>query len=228
MRRRLGLIPRDESFFALFEKQAEVVRECLPILGAMRTTLAVDPQWAIAIEKIEQRCDSFTATIIRQAEKTFITPIDREDIYYLASAIDDVIDFIEELIIKLVDYKLVPDAALREFFELVSMGVTYISEGVLGLRKFQPMSDLRAKMKECEHRADALVRTLIRESYEIVIADIVKEVEFRTLMAADVQTIFDAYNDRRKRREIAELSEAAVDACERVFHILGNVYLKEM
>ena len=126
------------------------------------------------------------------------------------------------------DYKFIPDEALRKFVDYVAMGVTYTADGIIRLRKLQTIDTLRVQMKECEHSADALVRTLIKESYDIVIADIVKEAEFRTITADDVQNIFDAYNYKRKRREIAELSEASVDACERVFHVFRNIYLKEL
>jgi uncharacterized protein len=228
MRRKFGLIPWEESFFDLFERQAGVVRECLPILAAMRDMYTIDPQWANAVETLEQQCDALTAQIIKKAEQTFITPIDREDILALAVAIDDVLDFIEEFTIKLVDYQLLPDDALRKFFAFVSTGVTCVSEGVVCLRTFKPITELRASMKECEHGADALVRTIVQESHELVIREIVKDAELRAMTADDLQCIFNAYNDKRKRREIAELSEAAVDACERVFHVLRNVYLKEL
>jgi hypothetical protein len=82
-------------------------------------------------------------------------------------------------------------------------------------------------MKDCEHTADALVRTIIRESYELIITDLVKEGETTAITAQGLQHVFDAYHAKRQRREIAELSEAAVDACERVFHVLRNIYFKE-
>jgi uncharacterized protein Yka (UPF0111/DUF47 family) len=132
MRRRFGLLPRDDSFFELFEQQATVLRECLPILTMMRKADIVDPNWALAMQAIEQRGDQLTSSIIRKAEQTFITPLDREDILAL------------------------------------------------------------------------------------------------TVAVADLQRLFTLYIDKRKRREIAELSEAAVDACERVFHVLRNIYLKEL
>jgi uncharacterized protein len=228
MRRRFGLLPRDESFFELFEQQATVLRECLAILAAMRETNIVEPQWAMAMQAIEQRGDQLTSSIIRKAEQTFITPLDREDILALAVAVDDVLDFIEEFTIKLVDYRLTPDEALKTFFELVSMAVTYTAEGIVRLRDLQSLEEVRAQMKECEHRADDLERAIIKESYELVIADIVREGEGRSITADDLQRVFTLYLDKRKRREIAELSEAAVDACERVFHVLRNVYLKEL
>jgi uncharacterized protein Yka (UPF0111/DUF47 family) len=228
MRRKFGLIPRDESFFELLEHQADVLRECLPILTAMCEADNVDPRWAIAMKTIEQRGDQLTSSIIRKAEQTFITPLDREDILALAVAVDDVLDFIEEFTIKLVDYRLTPDKALKAFFELVSMAVTCTADGIMLLRDLKSLEDLRAQMKECEHRADDLERAIIKESYELPITEIAKEGETKVITADDLQRLFTLYIDKRKRREIAELSEASVDACERVFHVLRNVYLKEL
>jgi uncharacterized protein Yka (UPF0111/DUF47 family) len=228
MRRKFGLIPREESFFELFEQQASVLRECLPILAAMRKADSLDPHWALAMQAIEQRGDQLTSSIIRKAEQTFITPLDREDILALTVAVDDVLDFIEEFTIKLVDYRLTPDEALKAFFELVAMGVTYAADGIARLRDLQSLEELRDQMKECEHRADDLERAIIRESYELAVADIAKDGEGRAVTVEDLQRLFTLYIDKRKRREIAELSEAAVDACERVFHVLRNVYLKEL
>jgi len=228
MRRKFGLIPRDESFIELLEHQADVLRECLPILAAMCEADSVDPHWAMAMQTIEQRGDQLTSSIIRKAEQTFITPLDREDILALTVAMDDVLDFIEEFTIKLVDYRLTPDEALKAFFELVSMAVTYTADGIVRLRDLKSLEELRAQMKECEHRADDLERAIIKESYELPIAEIAKERETKPVTADDLQRLFTLYIDKRKRREIAELSEASVDACERVFHVLRNVYLKEL
>ena len=149
MRRKFRLIPREESFFELFERQAEVIRESLPVLTAMREAHKVDPHWAITMQAIEQRANQLTASLIRKAEWTFITPLDREDILALAVAIDDVLDLIEEFAIKLVDYQLLPDDALKTFFDLVGMTVTYIGDGIARLRTFQSIEELRSKMKEC-------------------------------------------------------------------------------
>jgi len=227
MRRGLGLFPRDESFFQLLEQQAAVVQECIPILTAMRQADAIDPQWAVAMQTIEQRGDQLTSSVIRKAEQTFITPLDREDILALTVALDDALDFIEELTIKLVDYQLVPDDELKAFFELVSMAVTYVAAAIGCLKGLQSFDEWRDKMKDCEHQADALVRTVIKESYELAVAEIMQDGAAKAVAIADLQRLMTHYNDKRKRREIAELCEAAVDACEKVFHVLRNVYLKE-
>jgi uncharacterized protein len=221
-------MPRDESFFELFEQQAAVLRECLPILAAMRQAVSVDPHWAMAMQTLEQRCDQLTSSIIRKAEQTFITPLDREDILALAVAVDDVLDFIEECTVKLVDYRLTTDEPLKAFFELISMAVTYAADGIVLLRDLKSLEELRVQMKECEHRADDLERAIIKDSYELPIAEIATQGEARAVTTDDLQRLFTLYINKRKRREIAELSEASIDACERVFHVLRNVYLKEI
>jgi hypothetical protein len=139
-----------------------------------------------------------------------------------------VLDLIEDFTIKLVDYHLTPDEALKAFFELVSMAVTYTADGIVLLRDLKTLEDLRARMKAYEHRADDLERVIIKESYELSIAEIAREGETRAITADDLHRLFTFYIDKRKRREIGELSEAAVDACERVFRRLRNVYLKEL
>jgi uncharacterized protein Yka (UPF0111/DUF47 family) len=96
------------------------------------------------------------------------------------------------------------------------------------LKDLKSLEELRGQMKDCEHRADDLERAIIKESYELPIAQITKGVETRAITAGDLQRLFTLYITKRKRREIAELSEASIDACERVFHVLRNVYLKEI
>jgi uncharacterized protein Yka (UPF0111/DUF47 family) len=156
MRRKFGLIPRDESSFELFEQQAAILCDCLPILASMCAAQSADPQWAVAMQTFEQRGDQLTSSIFRKAEQTFITPQDREDILALTVALDDVLDLIEEFAIKFVDYHLTPDEALKSFFELVSQAVTYAADGVVFLGDLKSLDELRAQMKACEHRADDL------------------------------------------------------------------------
>jgi uncharacterized protein Yka (UPF0111/DUF47 family) len=224
---KLWLIPREESLFALFEQQAQVLLDCLPILAAMAKAESVDPHWASAMQAIEQRGDRLTSSIIQKTEQTFITPLDREDLLALAVAVDDVLDFIEEFAIKVVDYQMAPDAELKSFFELVALAVGYVADGLGCLRQLQSLDVPRTKMKECEHRADELVRALIRDSYEIAIAADAQD-DAQAVTVGDLRRLFRLYVAKRQRREIAELAEAAVDACERVFHVLRNIYLKEL
>lgn len=219
-------IPREVKFFDLFEKQAEAVKSCLPILLEIASSQHIEPLWEKRIQELEQNCDSITKEIIVKAGQTFITPFDREDVYALAKAVDDVMDFVEEVVIKMVDYKILPDEDLKKFLETLRLSIMRVHEGLFKLRKLENIDELQAKIKECEHAADKLVKDIIADSYEISVSDLLGESPDEYPGRKELQTVFDAYNHKRQRREIAETMEDAVDASERVFHMLGNIYLK--
>lgn len=222
-----NLFPVEVKFFDLFEKQAEAVKTCLPILLEIALSPHIEPLWEKQIQELEQDCDSITKEIIVKAGQTFVTPFDREDIYALAKAIDNVMDFVEEVVVKMVDYKILPDEELKKFLETLRLSIIRVHEGIFKLRKFENIDKLQAKMKECEHTADKLVKDIIADSYEISVSDILGQSAGEYPSQKDLQKVFDAYNYRRQRREIAETMEDATDACEKVFHILGNIFLKQ-
>jgi len=94
----VGLLPRDERFFELFiavserTVQAAGLQEDLLRADIDRRTPIVD-----AIKRLEHECDELTHEVITRLDRTFITPLDREDIHELASGLDDVIDLIDGL-----------------------------------------------------------------------------------------------------------------------------------
>ena len=166
------LIPREEKFFDLLEKQAEAIKACLPILLEISSSKHIEPLWEKRIQELEQDCDAITKEIIILAGKTFVTPFDREDIYALAKAVDDVMDFVEEVVVKIVDYKVLPDEDLKKFLEIIRLSIIRVHDGIFKLRKLENIDELQTKMKECEHSADKLVKDIIADSYEISVSDI--------------------------------------------------------
>ena len=92
---RLRLVPQEENFFNDFIALADLIVSAATLLERM---LASDPpQWdtALQIRQIEQECDGVTHQIISRLNRTFVTPIDREDIHQLATSLDDVMDAID-------------------------------------------------------------------------------------------------------------------------------------
>ena len=91
----MRLIPRDEAFFDLFAQLAGRLSSSAKLL----TQLFADPQHlaqhAASIKSVEHEADMLTHTIIARIEKSFVTPIDREDIHLLASRLDNVIDLLD-------------------------------------------------------------------------------------------------------------------------------------
>src|SRR5687767_3947414 len=93
---RFRLIPREEKFYEDFLAMADQIRTGA---GLLQELLAVDPpamDKVDAIKEVEHKCDFLTHEIIQRLNKTFVTPIDREDIHSMARALDDVMDAIDD------------------------------------------------------------------------------------------------------------------------------------
>src|SRR5215217_9536340 len=91
------LVPRDRQYFDLFEEAAGNVLRAAELLDEMLTTFPEHGELAREILICEQEGDRITHDIIRRLNETFVTPIDREDILALASALDDIVDYTEEV-----------------------------------------------------------------------------------------------------------------------------------
>ena len=100
-----GLIPREEAFFELFKKAAHNMIEGSRLLKVMMEDFRSPVEQARGIKDVEHVGDGITHDIARRLNKTFITPIDREDIHDLASALDDILDVTEAIADRFVLYK---------------------------------------------------------------------------------------------------------------------------
>src|SRR3990167_8656590 len=100
-----GLIPREEAFFELFKKAAHNMIEGSRLLKVMMEDFRSPVEQARGIKDVEHVGDSITHDIAFRLNKTFITPIDREDIHDLASALDDILDVTEAIADRFVLYK---------------------------------------------------------------------------------------------------------------------------
>ena len=93
---RLSLLPRDRTFFDLFIEAGHNTLRSAQLLDEMMGTWPDDGGLARDILKAEQEGDRITHDIVRRLNSTFVTPIDREDIYGLATQMDDIVDYVEE------------------------------------------------------------------------------------------------------------------------------------
>jgi hypothetical protein len=100
-----GLIPQEEAFFELFKKAAHNMIEGSRLLKVMMEDFRSPVEQARGIKDVEHIGDGITHDIARRLNKTFITPIDREDIHDLASALDDILDVTEAIADRFVLYK---------------------------------------------------------------------------------------------------------------------------
>jgi uncharacterized protein len=202
---RFSLIPREEHFFQEFVALAEQIRIGARTLKQMLSGPSPDMAKAEEIKEIEHACDRTTRGIIDRLNRTFITPLDREDIHALASSLDDVMDAIDATaaVIRLYKIKEVRPGT-RRLVETIVDSVDRITQALAVLERRDGVLELAAQIKQLEHEADrchqdAIVELFDQERDPIVVI---------------------------KWKEIFDFLEAATDRCEDVANLLEGVIVK--
>jgi predicted phosphate transport protein (TIGR00153 family) len=199
------LIPREERFFDDFVALAEHVRTGARMLDEM---LAPErPIWdkADEIKEVEHKCDFITHEIIQRLHRTFITPLDREDIHTLARTLDDVMDAIDAsaAVVRLYQIERVrPDA--RELARLVTTSAEQVVIAMTALQKRTAIAEAVVEINRLENEADRVHQIAMRRLFE----------EEQNPIAII------------KWKEILDFLEAATDRCEDVANVLEGVVVK--
>jgi hypothetical protein len=159
---RFRLIPREERFFTDLSQMADAIAEGAAVFEAI---LASDPP-AVArageVKAIEHRCDELTHAIVERLNRTFVTPIDREDIHALADSLDDVMDAIDSAADLLSIYRIDrirPEA--RQQAALIRRSVDQLRPALAGLERRGGALEHVLETKRLEHEADAVHRSAI-------------------------------------------------------------------
>jgi predicted phosphate transport protein (TIGR00153 family) len=138
---RLSLVPNDREFFDLFEEAAANILHAADLLDQMLTAWPEQAGLARDILVCEQEGDRITHDIIRRLNQTFVTPIDREDIYELASALDDIVDLAEEVADFLGLYKVeAPMAQAQRMAHILLQSSRQITDAMPRMRRFDDIS----------------------------------------------------------------------------------------
>ncbi|HET7388492.1 MAG TPA: DUF47 family protein [Nocardioidaceae bacterium] len=201
----LRLRPRDSEFYDLFTRQAEQL-----VLGAGLLAETIDaPDRADVARRMrdaEHAADETTHEVIRRVNTTFVTPIDREDIYALASRLDDVMDFMEEAVDLVVLYEIdqLP-AGVQEQVEVLQQCAAVTAEAMPRLRTMRDLSAYWIEINRLENAAD--------RSYRLILA---------SLFGGD----YDAL-EVLKAKDVVDSLEAAADAFESVANIIEQIAVKE-
>src|SRR5690349_1802208 len=137
---RFSLLPRDRTFFDLFIEAGQNTLRAAGMLNEMMGSWPDDSGLGREILIIEQEGDRITHDIINRLNSTFVTPIDREDIYGLATKLDDVVDYIEEAADFLGLYKI--EAPMEQALSLTKILVGCCEQLAAGLENLPSFSDL--------------------------------------------------------------------------------------
>ena len=199
------LIPREEAFFESFVKMATEIRLAATLFQEM--VAPDEPLWdrAARINDVEHRCDALTRDVLLRLHRTFVTPIDREDIHALALALDDVADAIDDCA-KLMDlYRLDRvRPGVRELARVLLDQTRQVEKAMEALRDKGVMSASTAEIDRLEHDGDVIYQQSIVKLFE--------------LEKDPIQVI--------KWKELYAHLEAATDRCEDIGNVLDGIAVK--
>src|SRR5437773_274878 len=162
------LLPREEEFFDLFVAVAERNKEAARLL---RELFAAPPERRIpyieAIKRLEHEADQLTHEVVNRLDRTFITPLDREDIHQLASDLDDVMDAMDGTARRAQIFRLgqAPPGVLR-MVEVLQRMVAVLAEAVSRLKKGDDVITYCVEAKQLEEEGDAIYHESLGQLFE--------------------------------------------------------------
>lgn len=203
-------MPKNKIFYELFEQVADTVEE----MGEQLKKVVAEPDrdkrapLIKYVEDLEHKNDDHTHKLFTELGRNFITPFDREDIHYLATALDDICDLIYSSAKKINFYNINPnDTGIQKMADLIAQGCSEIKVAVYGLRdmnNLRRMTEALVKVNSVENQADDVFDMCIERLFET--EDDAKEVI--------------------KKREIYQAMEIATDKCEDAANVIESIIIK--
>ena len=200
-----SLFPREEDFFVLFRKQAALVREGCDLLYEMLDSFDRLEERAKQLKEVESRADLVTHEIFERVNRTFITPLEREDIHSLASNLDDVLDAAEAIGARIVLFQVdKPRPEAVRMAEIVARCAHQIEQAVDSLRHMNNLMAFTVEINRLENEADGIAR----------------------LVTADLFSGRHDLLDVMRWKEIFGRLENAADKCEDVANTIESIVVK--
>jgi hypothetical protein len=197
--------PKDRVFFGLFEESAANVLRAAELLDEMLRSFPEQHGLARAILLCEQEGDRITYDIVQRLNSTFVTPIDREDILALASALDDIVDLTEEAADYLGLYRIeAPMAQAQRQAHILMEACRQICEAMPRLRGFKDLTHHTSEIHRLETDGDRVTREAVASLFDTGI---------------DAMVVI-------RWKDIFERLEDAIDATEDVANLLANIVVK--
>jgi len=159
---RLSLLPRDRTFFDLFIEEGQNALRAAQMLDEMMGTWPEDKGLARDILKAEQEGDRITHDIVQRLNSTFVTPIDREDIYGLATQMDDIVDYTEEAADFLGLYKIeAPMEQAQALTKVLVASCEQLAQGLEHLPSFKDLDRYWIEVHRLENEGDRISRDAV-------------------------------------------------------------------
>jgi len=198
-------IPKEEKFFEMFVSMAQNAHEGARLLTEMMETDADRRNLAESIKSLEHKGDRMTHDLITKLNRTFVVPIDREDIYRLSSCIDDIMDLIESVARRMVLFKIGnPSEPAVQLSQLLRRGTAEVVAAVSELKNGMKVVEHCIEINRLEDEADHVYHLVLGELFET-------EKDPIALI---------------KWKEIYETLETSVDKCEDVANVIESIVVK--
>jgi len=202
----MKLLPREEKFYHLFLKQVEILADAARLLlDGVRTGNSRLTAVATEINVLENKGDEVIHEIFTRLNQTFITPIDPEDIHNISSALDNVLDGVEDTAHRLVSYRIKPvPPAMVTLAEIIAACAKALKAAFEALEKGGSVMEHCIEINRLENEGDLIGRSAVVDLFD-------KEKDPITLI---------------KLKEVYDFIEATIDSCEDVADVLQNVVVK--
>jgi predicted phosphate transport protein (TIGR00153 family) len=202
---RFSLLPRDRTFFDLFIEEGQNALRTAKLLDELMHSWPDDSGLSRDILKAEQEGDRIAHDIIQRLNKTFVTPIDREDIYGMATQLDDIVDYIEETADFMVLYKIeAPMEQAQQLTKVLVASCEQLAMGIEHLRDFKDLDRYWIEIHRLENNGDRIYRDAVA-----------------SLFSNGIDPMFVI-----RWRDIFLRLERAIDATETAAHILEGIVIK--
>ena len=203
------LLPKDTSFFDLFDQLAGKVLDAARALEEMLERWDRLEVRVREMKDLEHECDAITHRTFDKLNLTFITPLEREDIHELASRLDDIVDHIDSTASRLVIYGVKkPTDEAKLLAQVLTRTCIEVQKAVAGLRNLKDpasLSRISVEINRLENESDDILRLALKRLFERQNGDVLEVI---------------------KLKEIYEKLESAVDRCEDVANVIQAVVLR--
>lgn len=203
---RLRFRPVDTTFYDLFTESAQHLVTGAELLAEMLSETSDREDVARRMREAEHAADETTHAIVRRVNTTFVTPFDREDIYALASGLDDVMDMMDEVVdqILLYEVKVLP-TELSAQVEVIQRCAEITAAAMPQLQSMQSMEEYWIEINRLENAGDKNHRRTLANLFSG---------EFKAMEVL-------------KLKDVVESLESAVDCFEKVANIVEQIAVKE-
>ncbi len=199
------LLPKEEKYFDYFTEMVAHIRQMAEMALQLFSNHPYDRDILLDIIPMEKRCDEIMHKVVKQLNKTFVTPFDREDIFALIKKLDDISDIINAASVRTDIFKVASRIeGAKEIVSIIEHQIIALEKVLMGLKGHERLMDELKAVKDLEAQADTVYRAAMTALFE-------NEHDPIELM---------------KQKEILDILENASDKCQSVANVLISIFIK--